>query len=361
MTIYDIADPSKVLIVDCSKWQDDPATENLIDFEIMKSMGVRGVILKAGQGLYHDRVVKLSWEGAKSAGLPVGLYWYLDNTVDPKAQANKFLELDLPKAELGIWVDLEHRVPGKYMGWKNWYNFITNLQARHPSLRIGIYTGHYYWIEYTKGSGIPQASMQWFNQFPLWIASYGSEPKFTEPWGNDWTIWQFTDLLEGENYGVESKELDGNYFSGNLEEYKEYFKIDIVSEPQTPDTPTEEPKIMEYEVTVVWDAGASTKIAPNTGGTNYKTWIKGEKFYASDIIRDSIDPNNAQKLWAKISRGEHIGKYVAVSYPSASGNPIRATYALLNPTPPPPVGEVSLTHTIEVYSDGSIKVDGKLI
>jgi len=35
--MYDIPDPGRVLIVDCSRWQDDPYTENLIDFEIMKS------------------------------------------------------------------------------------------------------------------------------------------------------------------------------------------------------------------------------------------------------------------------------------------------------------------------------------
>lgn len=114
---------------------------------------------------------------------------------------------------------------------------------------------------------------------------------------------------------------------------------------------------MEYEVTVVWDLGCSTKIAPNPGGINYKTWKNGEKFYASEIIRDNLDPNNADKLWAKISRGEYTGKYVAVRYPSSKPTPIRCMYEPLGTEPP--VGEVTLTHTIEVYSDGSIKIDGQ--
>jgi hypothetical protein len=113
---------------------------------------------------------------------------------------------------------------------------------------------------------------------------------------------------------------------------------------------------MEYKCTVSWPLGCSTKLNPNTGGTNYYTWNTGSEFYASDIIRDTTDPNNPDKLWAKISRGLHAGKYVAIRYPSSSGNPVRASYTLIEPEIPPT--GVVLTHTIEVYSDGSIKIDG---
>jgi len=353
--MYDIPDPSKVLIVDCSRWQDDPNTENLIDFEIMKYKGVKGVILKAGQGLYHDRVVNISWEHAKEAGLPVGLYWYLDNTVDPKLQAKKFLELDLMKAELGIWVDLEHRANGRFMGWKNWYNFIATLQEKLPTLRIGIYTGHYYWIEFTKGSGISLPSLGWFKQFPLWIASYGLNPLYTEPWGDNWTIWQFTDFLDGESYGAESKELDGNYFRGTLDEYKQFFKLDNIEVPTEEPTPEENPKmpathdcVTRFEVKV--------RPTPDTSNVATQKMPPLTRFQISEIVPDRLDPSNSAKKWGKIFGGQFDGLYTALEYPGNS-NPL-STYIPITVTPPPTGGEVVLTHTIEVYSDGSIKVDG---
>lgn len=353
---YEIPDPNKVLIVDCSRWQDDPDTENLIDFEIMKSKGVSGVILKAGQGIYHDRVVKISWEHAKAAGLPVGLYWYLDNTVDPKLQAQKFLELDLMKAELGIWVDLEDRVNGKFMGWKNWYNFIVTLQEKLPSLRIGIYTGHYYWIEFTKGSGISYASLQWFKKFTLWLASYGREPLYTEPWGDDWKIWQFTDFLDGESYGAESKELDGNYFRGTLDEYKQFFTLTNVEAPT--DEPKEETPSMPATYYCVTRFEVKVRPSPSTSNVATLKMPANTSFHISDIVPDALDPTNPAKKWGKIFGGQFDGMYTALEYPGNS-NPL-STYTLI-PITPPSGGEVKLTHTIEVYSDGSIKVDGKLI
>lgn len=83
---------------------------------------------------------------------------------------------------------------------------------------------------------------------------------------------------------------------------------------------------IKYEVTVVWENGASVKNAPNTGGSALHVYKKGEKFEASEIIRDNLDQNNADKLWAKISAGPYIGKFVAVRYPSLSGNPVRCTF-----------------------------------
>jgi len=48
-------DPSRVLLIDISKWQDDPNTPSGVDFAKMKSRNVSGVIMKVGQGLYVDR------------------------------------------------------------------------------------------------------------------------------------------------------------------------------------------------------------------------------------------------------------------------------------------------------------------
>lgn len=106
------------------------------------------------------------------------------------------------------------------------------------------------------------------------------------------------------------------------------------------------------KVTVVWPNGASIKSSRNTGGASSGVFSLGDSFLASEIVSDSLDPSNPDKLWAVIAEGSYFGKFVAVRYPSTSGNPVRAAYEYL------PTGEVVLTHTINVYSDGSIEVDG---
>ena len=91
-----------------------------------------------------------------------------------------------------------------------------------------------------------------------------------------------------------------------------------------------------YKVTIVWANGASVKQNPNTGGAALYVYPAGATFEASEIIRDNTDPNNADKLWARISGGVYDGKFVAVRYPSSSGNPVRATWEEIQEEEPTP-------------------------
>lgn len=170
--------------------------------------------MKVGQGLYVDRAWKSAASSALEDKMPIGGYWYYDNRVEPKRQAQIMAEAVgeyvLP---LRLWLDLEDKKPGVYAGWKNWYVFLEKLKELMPGKKIGIYTGYYYWVERTIASGIPKGSLNYFNQFPLWIASYNATPLIPDPWKPNYLIWQFTDLLDGKSYGAESKELDGNYLN----------------------------------------------------------------------------------------------------------------------------------------------------
>lgn len=119
---------------------------------------------------------------------------------------------------------------------------------------------------------------------------------------------------------------------------------------------------MDYLATVVWDKGASVRPYPNTAGTPIATLAKGSVFKIDEVVRDSTDPDNPQKLWGKISanNSNYVGRFVALHYPSSSGDYVRCVWDEVDPPTNPP-GEVILTHVIEVYSDGSIKVDGQPI
>lgn len=91
----------------------------------------------------------------------------------------------------------------------------------------------------------------------------------------------------------------------------------------------------KYKVTVVWDDGASVKNNANTGGNALHVFKKGETFFASEIVSDSIDPNNINKAWAKVSEGAYVNKYVAVSYPSVSRGNLRCTWEEVSNEPEP--------------------------
>lgn len=227
MSRFVIPDERNVLVVDISKWQDDPNTPLIPNFERMKARGVDGVICKCGEGKSLDRAFLPYVEALKSAKMPYGFYWYYNNLYDPRVQVSTFISAveQVGYPQLGLWLDLEDRGVGSFRGWKKWYDFLYDLERKYPNKLIGIYTGHFYFTEYTQNVGIPHASLQWFKKFPLWIASYGRPPKPTKPWGDKWTLWQFTDVLDGQDYGVESKELDGNYFNGDMEAYEKFFGI----------------------------------------------------------------------------------------------------------------------------------------
>lgn len=230
--------PDRILLIDTSRWQNDPTTAKNVDYAKMKAKGCSGVIMKVGQGLGTDRDWKVNSKNANDAFLPVGGYWYYDNRVEPKRQAEAMAEaLKGVTVQLGLWLDLEDRTEGVYKGWKNWYVFLEKLKELVPSQKIGIYTGYYYWVERTAGSGIPKGSLDYFKKYPLWIAAYNNTaPLIPAPW-KDYAIWQFTDLLDGIAYGAESKELDGNYFSSALV-FEEFFGLTPVVKPPVDTQPT---------------------------------------------------------------------------------------------------------------------------
>lgn len=113
----------------------------------------------------------------------------------------------------------------------------------------------------------------------------------------------------------------------------------------------------EYKATVVWSSGASVRMNPNTSGNPLATLPSGFQFVIDQLVPDSVDPTNPQKLWGRISGSSYAGKYVALLYPSSSANSTRCTWEEV--VAPPPTNEVIRTHVIEVYSDGSVVIDGK--
>lgn len=230
---------------DISFYQDDPQTPQGINFAKMRENAFY-VIVRAGQNLWSDRDFKVNWREAKLAGIPRGCYWFYDSRVDPKRQAETWAYLfeGGDYGELPLFGDFEDVYNGPFKGWKNWYTFLERIKELVPTKEIGVYTNYYYWTENTVSVNIPTASLNYFKQYPLWIANYGTNsPLIPKPW-TEYTFWQFTDNGDGSLYGVESLNIDLNQFNGDLDAFRQRFKL---SDTPTPPPP---PPSNNYRVTV---------------------------------------------------------------------------------------------------------------
>ncbi|HCR72170.1 MAG TPA: hypothetical protein DIW23_12050 [Anaerolineae bacterium] len=209
----------------------DWTVDRYIRFDVMRQM-TSAVIIRAGQNLWKDRAFDISWKAAKDAGLARGSYWFYDSRVHPKRQAELWVEaLGWDLGELPLWCDFEDNYQGQFAGWKHWFDFIERLKELVSHKQIGIYTGYYYWLENTIAKAIPKASLNYFKQYPLWIAAYNNfEPTVPAPW-TDWSIWQYTDNGDGKPYGVASNNIDLNYFNGSEAEFYEFFGVTTPPHP----------------------------------------------------------------------------------------------------------------------------------
>ena len=226
------------LVLDISFYQDNPDTSYFVDFEIMKQSGVDGVILRIGQNLWEDKKFGEYWKNSEAKGILRGGYWYYDNRISPENQAEKcasIIKKYAAKFDLPVFADFEDNRVGSefpYMGWNNWYRFLTKLESLLPNVRLGVYTGYYYFLE---NAPKIQSQRDYFGKYPLWIAQYPysthmSSEYYNEPFiptntWKEWMFWQVSDRGDGRFHGVESSRVDINYYNGTKEDLEREFGI----------------------------------------------------------------------------------------------------------------------------------------
>ena len=228
----------RIIGPDVSFYQDDPGTPKGIDFNRMDN-NADFVIIRAGQNLWADPAFQQNWRTAEATSLPRGSYWFYDSRADPKQQADLWVSLikdDM--GELPLFADFEETYKGEFAGWQNWKIFLDRLHSQVGQKEIGIYTAYYYWQE-NAPNAISQASeLEYFHGYLLWIANYGvNTPLVPKPWSADeWLFWQFTAMGDGILYGVESAEIDLNYFNGGAQAFANRFNVPVPQDPTPPDT-----------------------------------------------------------------------------------------------------------------------------
>lgn len=189
---------------DISKYQDNPETPAIVDFQKMKSYGASFVILRAGHAVNIDR----EWvkHVNNSAGiLPRASYWYYDPYFPPLAQANKYLEaLDGIALEGRCWLDLEFTWQGAYSSPQHWGVFRDAIAKYY---RVGWYTRKSWWDSRVGA----YASI--FSRDPLWVAQYSSQLTMIPKGWTRWMLWQNGTPAIGIEAGTESKEIDYNIWN----------------------------------------------------------------------------------------------------------------------------------------------------
>jgi GH25 family lysozyme M1 (1,4-beta-N-acetylmuramidase)/uncharacterized protein YgiM (DUF1202 family) len=288
---------------DVSFYQDDPETPQGINFVKMKE-STEFVIVRAGQNLWIDPDFKYNYREAKLAGLRRGSYWFYDSRANPKRQAELWyqsLEGDL--GELPLFADFEDSYGGQYKGWRQWFDFLERLKELVGSKEIAIYTAFYYWRDNAPNATTQASNLEYFHQYPLWIANYGAtKPNIPKPWkADEWLFWQFTEVGDGALYGVESKGIDLNYFNGDLETFKARFPAGPVGPPPPP--PPKPGPGTKHRVTV---AALRMRAGP---GTN--TEIIG-RLKQNDIVVEITA--NTDRTWIKVTRSDGLVGWVSNEY-----------------------------------------------
>ena len=208
--------------IDISKWQDDNSTPQMMDFNKSREAGANYVFIKASQAAYLDPDYINNWQHAKDAGLPRGLYHFMDWSLPAITQARFFAGvLKADPGELPPVVDFEARYnnPGKQGATVALYIFINEVEQTIGK-RIMIYTGPSYWREFWDGT-----QTAFFGARDLWIANYYvTKPTIPTPW-KTWKFWQYSAKGNGLLFGAESKDLDMDWYNGTAEQFQAEYSL----------------------------------------------------------------------------------------------------------------------------------------
>ena len=224
--------------VDVSKWNHQLSWESEylpLDFELLKSMGVEFVIIRAGHtdedGATKDPTFEMNYAGAKAAGLEVGVYFYTYATTmeTTLSDARTLLEwLEGKQLEYPVYLDVEDpslRGVEKTELARMCAAFVETVQR-------GGYYGAIYanneWLNDILGRELMTSSFDiWYARYPLDPLPDSAEPvpEYTyseefvwdeEKYGKQLGMWQFTACGKIEGFDC--------YFDLNYA-YKDYGSV----------------------------------------------------------------------------------------------------------------------------------------
>lgn len=271
--------------IDISVWQDDNSTSQIFDPVKARSKGATFVGIKASQANWADPDFKQNWNVSKGILYRMP-YHFLVWNVDPKMQAETFLKQfeNDTYGTLPLICDFEwwNTTPNNALDYI--YGFLERMKQL-TNLPLGIYTAKSFWDQYGNKN-------DYWKQYYLWLCDISGAIEVPSPW-DKWFVRQYTFKLRGPEWGVESLDLDGDYYNGTLEDMIKEFNL-----PQLQDVALPE-KQKELYMRVLRTVNIRT--GP---GTNYSD--VGD-FYAGDLVGPIINVGGGKTgAWVKIANNQWV-------------------------------------------------------
>lgn len=182
-----------IRIIDVSKWQ------GVIDWAAVAASGVKGVMIKATEGIgYTDPLFHSHYAGATAAGLAVGFYHYC-HPETPNTAAREAEDFLAAVAGLSVTLPYVLDVEGKARDLgpeplTDWcYEWLDTVEQRtnHP---VMVYSGASFARSYLGGK---------LARWPLWVAHYKVNQPMTNGTWDRWVMFQYSE--EGQVPGIAGK------------------------------------------------------------------------------------------------------------------------------------------------------------
>ena len=259
---------------DFSFYQDDineEKTQDLLDF----------VIPRSSQNLYTDTWFLRNWKKfTRRPRTSYHLYDWRPSGANPTAQGKYFRELigNIRNPTMDFELPWEGWSPVPFPEREKAFNHMRMFRDAVASERMTLY------INVSTLKTLQPFPNWLIDEWDLWIAAYLKvlkpvtwammqngisnewvvkdgvyhywdvirsfdeipDDRSPETFGWPWKMWQFTNVLNGEYYGMKSKGLDGNLFNGTTEELNECFGFETQEEEKVIDLDI--PDVIEPEV-----------------------------------------------------------------------------------------------------------------
>lgn len=216
-------EPSAI-IVQQKKLPDVSFWQGLINWDKMREM-TDAVIIRAGQNEWIDAQFLRNWAEAKKRNMYRGVYWFYDGRKSPGFQADLFASLirnDPPEME--IIFDWERSYGGAWEGLQNVVTMMQRVEYLLNTTFTMLYTG-YYWFTANSNPITHNTQYQFLKNRDLHLAWYTNNAtlvKIPAPW-TKLLLWQFGTPSVGAQYGVQTTEIDMNYFNGTEQEFYQQY------------------------------------------------------------------------------------------------------------------------------------------
>lgn len=187
--------------------------QRIVDWPSLKGAGISFAFIKATEGVtLRDSFFHKNWNGAQETKITRGAYHFFLAEKDAGVQAANFIvNVQLSPGDLPPVLDVEvtRGKTGEEIraGMRTWLAIVEKAYGVRPI----IYSSPVFYRRYLAGH---------FEDYPFWIASYGTKKKQAPPRIN-WHFWQHTDA--GRLDGI-AKEVDLNVFHGDS---SEFFKLTL--------------------------------------------------------------------------------------------------------------------------------------